>query len=170
MKISPKATLTLENPPTSSAVSSASKEMIKFIQSNCNLADGLAVRIEVAIHEMLRNAYEHGSLGIGFEEKRELLERANGEYEQLLKDREELALAGGKKIHIELSCSTNELEIVVEDEGDGFVREQVSFNKEARDPTDLMPNGRGLFMIENTFDEVSYANSGRKISVRKLLQ
>jgi serine/threonine-protein kinase RsbW len=66
-----------------------------------------------------------------------------------------------KKVHIEASVDSKQTEIVVEDEGAGFVRKMVP------DPT-LPENlekcsGRGVHLIEAYMHEVEWSHGGRRI-------
>lgn len=126
------------------------------------------VHIELAIDEALRNAYEHGNLGIRSSEKELLCE--NEDLEEALKQREEEAVRAGKTIKIGLQCSDEEFVCAIEDQGDGFNwRESAAVNATAPDRLAAL-HGRGLLLIKNVFDEVFFNEKGNKITLLKKLK
>ena len=69
-----------------------------------------------------------------------------------------------KKVCLNIVGGPEEIEFVVEDEGDGFDYTQVP------DPT-LPENleklsGRGIFLMTNLADEISFEDNGRKIKLK----
>lgn len=68
-----------------------------------------------------------------------------------------------KKVVIEFKSRPGRSECWVEDEGEGFVREEIA------DPLAtenlLEDGGRGIFLIERMADEVIYENGGRRIGI-----
>ena len=70
-----------------------------------------------------------------------------------------------KKVHVECTITPKQAEIIIEDEGAGFEREEVP------DPT-LNENltkcsGRGILLIEAYMDNVEYSNRGRRVRLVK---
>jgi serine/threonine-protein kinase RsbW len=107
------------------AVADAAAAVAEFIR-NCGVSDEAAFAIEMAVRESVTNAIVHG----------------NQEDE-------------GKSVELTLSCSRNELEIEVKDQGKGFDPATVA------DPTDpenlLKTSGRGIFLIRTFMDEVEWS-------------
>jgi serine/threonine-protein kinase RsbW len=71
-----------------------------------------------------------------------------------------------KKVKVEASIGAQRTEITIEDEGEGFRREDVP------DPTcdenlDRL-HGRGILLIEAYMDEVQWLNGGRRVRMVKL--
>ena len=70
-----------------------------------------------------------------------------------------------KKVHIEVSITPKETEIVIEDEGPGFNRAHVP------DPTAeenlLKCSGRRILLMETYMDRVEYSKSGRRVRMIK---
>lgn len=69
-----------------------------------------------------------------------------------------------KKVCLDIVGNPNEIEFVVEDEGEGFDYTQVP------DPT-LPENleklsGRGIFLMRSLADDISFENNGRKIKLK----
>ncbi len=70
-----------------------------------------------------------------------------------------------KKATIEFTLAEGKLEIVIEDEGDGFTRKEVA---DPLDPENLLKSsGRGLFLMEACMDSVTYENNGTIIKMVK---
>ena len=70
-----------------------------------------------------------------------------------------------KKATIEFTLAEDKLEIVIEDEGDGFTRKEVA---DPLDPENLLKSsGRGLFLMEACMDSVTYEKNGTIIKMVK---
>ena len=69
----------------------------------------------------------------------------------------------GKKVNVEICIEPSRLQISVSDEGPGFSPDLV------RDPTDPanieLEGGRGVFLIRQLADEVSYHDEGRCVEM-----
>ena len=68
-----------------------------------------------------------------------------------------------KKVRVDIAKEKKTLKVVVADEGRGF-----DYNK-IPDPTLLenieKPNGRGVFLIKNLADKLTFENNGSKIQM-----
>lgn len=123
-------------------------------------------RIEVGLQEILANAYEHGNLGVTYDEKMRLCEE--GTLEESLDRIAEGARAAGKKIGFSVRIKNGVFECTVTDDGDGFDWKTVP--DPLRGPEDLLNlNGRGNLLVRKAFDEVVYNEKGNQITVRKKL-
>ena len=70
-----------------------------------------------------------------------------------------------KKATIEFTLAEDKLEIVIEDEGEGFTRKEVA---DPLDPENLLKSsGRGLFLMEVCMDSVTYEKNGTIIKMVK---
>ncbi len=70
-----------------------------------------------------------------------------------------------KKATLEFTLAEDKLEIVIEDEGNGFTRKEVA---DPLDPENLLKSsGRGLFLMEACMDSVTYENNGTIIKMVK---
>ena len=70
-----------------------------------------------------------------------------------------------KKATLEFTLAEDKLEVVIEDEGDGFTRKEVA---DPLDPENLLKSsGRGLFLMEACMDSVTYENNGTIIKMVK---
>jgi len=70
-----------------------------------------------------------------------------------------------KKTHFEFILNQEELTIVIEDEGNGFDRENVA---DPLSPANLLKSsGRGIFLMEACMDSVTFESSGRVVRMVK---
>ncbi len=133
-----------------------------FFKYNLSLEN--EVYLSNAFNEMLINAYEHGNLGISYQEKNRHME--NETFEELLKERENRF--GNKKIYIKLSVKDEKdfkiFIIEVEDEGDGFDTNIIK-NKFLKKSS---YSGRGLIMTSKMVDAFYYNNKGNKVVMKKI--
>jgi serine/threonine-protein kinase RsbW len=107
------------------------------IKDKLNLPDDKFYNILIAVTEAVNNGIIHGN-----------------------------KLNPAKFVHFTVLADCNEIEIVVEDEGDGFDPEAVS---DPREPENLLKeNGRGVFLIRALCDYVSFETqkSGTRIIMR----
>ena len=69
-----------------------------------------------------------------------------------------------KKVIIKISCLTHELEVLIEDEGEGFNRSIL------QNPTTTenirKESGRGIFIIENLTDKIEFNEKGNRIQFK----
>ena len=72
-------------------------------------------------------------------------------------------LAVDKTVTVDFKCDTQYLEIWVEDEGEGFVREDIADPLSAEHLMD--EGGRGIFLIEKIADDVRYEMGGRRVGI-----
>ncbi len=125
-------------------------------------------KLELVLDEAIRNAYEHGNLGISSEEKSRLLD--SDEFEKELARRELLPEVKKKKIYIEVSCSREEFVLTIRDDGPGFDwRSYEATSLSQRNSADAL-HGRGLLLLHKIFDSVSYNESGNQITLKQTLK
>jgi anti-sigma regulatory factor (Ser/Thr protein kinase) len=125
-------------------------------------------QLELVLDEAIRNAYEHGNLGISSDEKTRLLE--SDAFEDELARRENLADVEAKKIHIDVSCTKVKFVLTLRDEGAGFdwrsYRGDAAEQASSRDGL----HGRGLVLLNKIFDSVSYNDSGNEVTLVRNLK
>ena len=152
--------LSLEIQTSSSALQPAVSQILRSIEGLVDRKE--LMRIEVALQESLRNAFEHGNLGITYEQKMELCN--NGAFEAEVAARSEKARADGKSITVDLIVEHGTLKIQISDQGEGFDWRAVP------DPTEKPEllaglHGRGIFLIRRSFDKVTYNDRGNSITL-----
>lgn len=66
-----------------------------------------------------------------------------------------------KNVHLSLTLEDNQVKFVIEDEGQGFDYDNLP---DPTAPENLeKPGGRGIFLMKNLCDEVSFADNGTKV-------
>jgi CheY-like chemotaxis protein len=121
--------------------------------------------IKLALYEALANAFEHGNLGISFEEKSAVLQEPGG-IDKLIKSRLAEPERGGRRIHIDVDYGPGRALYRIRDEGEGFDPEAHT-QKPLADTSAL--HGRGITLIRHYMDEVSWNDSGNEIRLAKYL-
>ncbi len=111
------------------------ENFIEDVCEQCQIGEECYGNILIALTEAVNNAITHG----------------NG-------------LDPAKKVKLNMSTKTNQVEFVVQDEGAGFDY------KEVPDPT-LPQNleklrGRGIFLMKALADEIDFEDNGRKIKLK----
>lgn len=126
-------------------------------------------KICVGIYEIIVNAIEHGNLEISFDEKQRAL--AQGKYETLINERAANKTLGARNVYVTMQITERDIHFIVEDEGAGFdwetVREKLFYrNHEAL----YRENGRGMFIAECYFDDISYNSKGNVAYLSKQIR
>lgn len=122
--------------------------------------------IKLALYEALANAYEHGNLGISFEEKSRVLEEPGG-IERLVQERLADADLAARRIHVEVDYEQDGVLYRIRDEGAGFDH-RTQTGRPLAEATAL--HGRGITLIRHYMDEVAWNRSGNEIRLRKSLE
>ena len=125
--------------------------------------EGVRKRLELALDEALRNAYEHGNLGVSELEKIAFCEA--GTFETELETRGKLAQAAGRETLIEISIKEGKFSCSITDDGDGF--DWRGLSTEPADP--LRSSGRGLYVIQQFFEKITFNDKGNQITLEKSL-
>jgi CheY-like chemotaxis protein/anti-sigma regulatory factor (Ser/Thr protein kinase) len=113
-------------------------------------------RVALGLSELMVNAIEHGNLGIGYNDKRELMQ--SGHWRDAIEERQRLPEHVHKRVIVRVRRGEALLTIEVEDEGEGF--EWGSFMD--FDPVRVFdPNGRGISMARTmSFDHLEFVGKG----------
>lgn len=68
-----------------------------------------------------------------------------------------------KNVHLSLSLEEHQVKFTIEDEGNGFNYEDLP---DPTAPENLeKPGGRGIFLMKNLCDEVSFADNGKRVEL-----
>ena len=113
------------------------------------------------IAELLTNALEHGNLGIGYDEKTDLI--ASGNWRQEIVRRQNLPEHAGKVISVDLIRDNGQLSVAIEDQGQGFDwRKFLDI-----DPARAADNhGRGIAQTRAlSFHQMKYNDTGNRVVV-----
>jgi DNA-binding response OmpR family regulator len=123
-------------------------------------AESEIVHLKIGIEEMVKNAVEHGSLGISCEEKHRALE--DGVFGELVHERLATAENARKRVRVTSHLTLDELAVSVSDEGEGFDWRSLP----AVSPETLLRfNGRGILLTRIYFDDVRYNEKGNEVTL-----
>ncbi len=114
------------------------------------------MRLESGFTELIMNAYEHGNLHIGSNQKQKLME--NGNYTSFLISAE--AIYGDKNIMVKYYLINGMLVLNISDEGEGF---DTNILKALLIRDITMFHGRGIAMSDNDFDFIMYNDIGNSV-------
>lgn len=118
------------------------------------------VQMQMAVLEALENALVHGNLGVSSASRDEDF----AGYLNTIAERLSDPVLRARTVTVEVKLGQQELEISVQDEGAGFE----PGNLPTVDSIDvLQTHGRGIFLIRNFFDDVSWEHGGRLIKMSK---
>lgn len=122
----------------------------------------------VTLQEALRNAVEHGNLGITSAEKAQLCEA--GTFDTEVERRLLIAQGEGKRVHVIASVDDDEFRCRVSDEGSGFDWRIGGELAAATLPDGVaLPHGRGIALIRHFYDTVIYNELGNVVTLVKRL-
>ncbi|NLF24914.1 MAG: response regulator [Deltaproteobacteria bacterium] len=125
------------------------------------------LKIELGFQEALVNSLEHGNLELKSEWKEQFNHEGIDRYTSTKRERLQDPHFSQRLIRLRIQLARNILSINIKDEGPGFLyKEYLS----ARDnPAKLLCYGRGMALLSNGFDEVSYQGRGTEINMVKYL-
>lgn len=123
------------------------------------------LRIGTALEEALLNALYHGNLGV----KSELKEIDHDEFYKQANERRVALPWRDRRIRIQVRVTSQEMEIVIRDEGSGFDPAKLP---DPTDPENLdRPCGRGVMLMRAFMDDVRYNATGNEVTlVRKRIR
>jgi len=129
------------------------------------IAPGLERRrrdgLQLALREVMINAVEHGNLAISYQEKSEAIEA--GSLEALVEARARHERFRDRKVRVETTCTPERIDIVVEDEGEGFDWRSLP---DLTDPTNLLrAHGRGVLLAHLSVDSLTYNDRGNRVTL-----
>lgn len=130
--------------------------------------DGEAAEfLRLALAEIIINAIEHGNLDISFDEKSRALDE--GDYLDFIARRRDDPRCQGRRVTIDFSIEPGEARYVVTDEGQGFNFSEYLKHDSADANNHLLSHGRGIRMALNFFDELTFHDKGRQVTLVKRL-
>ncbi len=132
------------------------------LQVGSLVPDSEIINLKIGMEEMIKNAAEHGNLGITFEEKNKALEA--GTFGELLQSKLAQGTNAKKRITVSPELSPDNLTVAIRDEGEGFDWRALP---ELSAETLLKCNGRGIFLTKIYYDEVRYNNAGNEVTLIK---
>lgn len=130
------------------------------------LAENDALRIRLAVQEALLNSVEHGNLELDSRWKEEFMADGTDKFSYIRRQRMEDPAFADRVVSIVSVFDGGSLQIVVKDEGKGFMHAGSPAQKIADNVSCF---GRGLTLICNAVDEVQYGNGGSQVTLIKKL-
>ena len=117
-------------------------------------------KVVIGLYELLMNAIEHGNLGIGYDEKTQLID--SGRLAEEIDLRLDLPEFQPLQVKVDVKRDDHSLQIRIEDEGQGFEPDDFfEFSLERA----LDNHGRGIMMANKvSFDRLEYSLGGRCVT------
>jgi len=124
--------------------------------------------MQVALHEIIVNAIEHGNLEITYEKKTEFKQRRSNYWEIILRETNENHLKY-RKIFLNYSLEKDRVTYTVRDEGKGFDWKKYIHNIDFDGKNEMVKSfhGLGLLMVKNSFDEIHFNDRGNEVELIK---
>jgi serine/threonine-protein kinase RsbW len=108
------------------------KERVIEAMTECGFSSRSAFAVRLALDEALNNAIKHGNRH-----------------------------DPNKKVHVEANVTPRRIEIIIEDQGNGFERHHVPDPRKEENLEKC--SGRGVFLIESYMDKVEWTHGGRRV-------
>ncbi len=157
------ARLELDIESTSGAVDEAISLVVNLLTKFNSRAELKGVIL--AVDEAMRNAYEHGNLGITSEEKAELA--ASGNLEATLREKEEVARKRNLRIRISAAIENGVFTCEIADDGNGFDWKGKLKQLESSELDPTASSGRGVSLIQKFLDVVRYNDAGNILTIEQ---
>jgi len=123
--------------------------------------EAVRLRMGIALEEALTNAIYHGNLELA-SEMRQTDDQA---YYNLARQRIEQLPYSTRRIYVETRCTSDEVSVLVRDEGKGFDPNSLP---DPTEPENLeRAYGRGMLLIRTFMDEVRHNERGNEITMLK---
>jgi len=165
LKTEPIAQKHIEINAMESELDIATEEIESFLDKNIS-NENFKLEFMASFFEFLFNAYEHGSFGINYEKKQNLME-SNLYYDTLLELEKKYGLERKIYINIRFFKKTKKHIICeIEDEGSGF---DTSILRNKLINEDEF-HGRGVVLAQKTVDEIYYNYRANKVILIKVLK
>lgn len=133
------------------------QQMREILRSMRVFPENDRLRIGIAFEEALLNSLYHGNLEVSSE----LRDQDQNAYENLARERCDLAPYAERQIFVEVSLTQETVRFLVRDEGPGFDPNAIP---NPTDPEFLdRPSGRGMLLMKSFMDEVHYNDTGNQV-------
>ncbi len=128
-----------------------------------------ALRLKIAVQEAVMNGFEHGNLELASAWKEEM--QPNGEDKFTAVRRERLAdpTYADRMVRVVSWVHDGFLQIVVKDDGSGFLNEDGEFKGVVPSSNELFCSGRGLMLMSSAVDVMFFARKGAQVTLIKQL-
>jgi anti-sigma regulatory factor (Ser/Thr protein kinase) len=138
--------------------------LILNLQNLPNFREEDQLAMKVTLYELISNAIEHGTAGLNYNDKKKYLESSSSDYFNYIDER---CKGTDKRVRVYTSYTPTELEVTIEDDGDGFDPSKIP-NPITGSSVNLY-SGRGIFLTKLNIDEIHFNEKGNSVRViRKL--
>jgi anti-sigma regulatory factor (Ser/Thr protein kinase) len=150
----------LENDPS---LIPALLDFIRESMIRLHLGDPAQQRqVAVAVEEALLNAMLHGNLELPELTIRDARQKLHeGKTSELVEDRRKDPMYGQRRVLIGIDLTHSKAQFVIRDQGNGFDTKSLRARDDPNNISNL--NGRGLTLIRNFMDEVTFNENGTEI-------
>ncbi len=124
-----------------------------------------ALKVRLAVQEAVLNALEHGNLGLESSWKEELHPDGADRFSATRRDRLRDPEFCGRRIFVTVSFDGTALEVVIRDQGNGFLNFPQGGAPERF--SEVSCSGRGLALMYSAVDEVRFDHNGSEVTLRK---
>ncbi|MBF0397455.1 MAG: SpoIIE family protein phosphatase [Desulfobacterales bacterium] len=138
--------------------------VMKHIQRVSQISETNFGELKITFSELLTNAFEHGNLELS-EFKNNFEIYSSEAYQQIYENRRNSEKYGDRKIIVECMFRPNEIEISIEDEGNGFNPNSVEDPRIAENRYKLC--GRGIFLAKKYAENIVYSQKGNIVRLFK---
>lgn len=124
------------------------------------------VHLGIALEEALLNAFCHGTLALPAEQVQQArAELSEGRVAACIQERWSQASCRDRKVLVDVHITPKEARFIVRDQGTGFAHSAVPAR---HDPKTLeRGRGRGLVLMRNFMDDVTFNNTGNEVTLVK---
>ena len=131
------------------------------------IGEDAALAVEMGLREMIINSIEHGNLAITFDEK--TAAQQSGSYMAFIEQRRREERYGRRKVVVESVLTERRFACRITDEGAGFDHRAMRSRKFADVNAEMLQHGRGLLLIESSFDSIVYNEKGNQVTLVRTL-
>lgn len=142
-------------------------DLVQRLLTDLNFCDPAErVHLGIALEEALLNALYHGNLALPAEQVAHAhAELSEGRASKYVEERRKQSTFSERRILVEVAVTREEARFVVRDQGEGFIHNRLPVRG---DPKSLeRGDGRGLVLMHNFMDEVSFNDAGNEVTLVK---
>ncbi len=131
------------------------------------LSTNEALKLRIAVQEAVLNGLEHGNLELDSQWKEDISADGADKFSTVRKERLADPRYANRRVTVKLVYAECRLEVVVRDEGTGFLNGRGIPESGKIDA--LACSGRGLALMSSAVDEVRFGNNGSEVTMIKWL-
>lgn len=155
-----------------SSVDLAESDSVSLPLVNRLVEDGLlstneALKLRIAVQEAVLNGLEHGNLELDSQWKEDIAADGADKFSTVRKKRLADPVYANRRVTVKLLYTECRLEVVVRDQGAGFLNGRGV--PEGGKIDSLSCSGRGLALMSSAVDEVRFGNNGSEVTMIKWL-